>query len=205
MKLYTSLTSPFGRKVRIVCLEKRIEMQLVEVTTGAPDSPIKDINPLGKVPALVLDDHRPLYDSSVIVDYLDHISPVGKLIPGDARQAINVKRWEALCDGILDAAILIVREHRRPQELQSTGVIAHEQGRIDRGLAQLAQDLGERKWCMGDNFTLADIAVGCLLAYLDLRFADLHWQTLHPNLLKLQVRLNERPSFIDTQPPPPHS
>ncbi len=205
MKLYTSLTSPYGRKVRIVCLEKRIDMQLVEVTTGAPDSPVNAINPLGKVPVLVLDDHRALYDSSVIVDYLDHISPVGKLIPADARQAINVKRWEALCDGILDAAILIVREKRRPPESQLAGVMAHEQGRIDRGLAQLAQDLAERKWCMGDLFTLADIAVGCLLAYLDLRFPDLQWQTQYPNLLKLRVRLNERPSFIETQPPPPAS
>ncbi|MDR3426797.1 MULTISPECIES: glutathione S-transferase N-terminal domain-containing protein [Silvimonas] len=203
MKLYTSLTSPFGRKVRIVCLEKRIDLQLIEVATGVADSPVNDLNPLGKVPTLILDDHRALYDSSVIVDYLDHVSPVGKLIPADQRQAIGVKRWEALADGMLDAAIVIVKEHRRPAKQQSAAVISHEQARIDRGLAQLSTDLGERKWCTGETFTVADVAVGCLLTYLNMRFPALEWQTAWPNLLKLQLKLAERPSFIETAPPPP--
>ncbi|BCL76233.1 glutathione S-transferase [Jeongeupia sp. HS-3] len=203
MKLISPLTSPFGRKVRVVLAEKHIDYQLVEDSPLNPDNQIATLNPLGKVPVLLLDDGRPLYDSSVIVDYLDQISPVSKLIPAEHRQAINVKRWEALADGIADAAVLIVMEKRRPVEQQSADWIARQQAKIDRGLECVATDLADRKWCVGDAFTLADVAVGCMLGYLDLRFSELDWASRHPNLAELRTRLDVRASFGDTRPPLP--
>ncbi|KAF0811243.1 putative GST-like protein YibF [Andreprevotia sp. IGB-42] len=198
MKLYSSPTSPYGRKVRIVLLEKKIDCQLIEDIPSAADSKVASVNPLGKVPALVLDDGKPLYDSSVIVEYLDHVSPVGKLLPADHRQAVGVKRWEALADGVTDAAALIVAERRRPPELQSADWVERQQAKIERGLAALSADLGESKWCFAGHFSLADIATGCCLGYLSMRFPDFDWATRHPNLATLYAQLNERPSFVDT-------
>ena len=198
MKLYTSLTSPYGRKVRVVCHEKRIDLQIIEATAATPDSPVNSLNPLGKVPVLVLDDNRALYDSSVIVDFLDHISPVGRMIPAEFREATHVKRWEALAGGLVDATVIIVQESRRPAAMQMPAVVAHQEAKLQRGLAQIAADLGDTRWCTGENFNLADVAVGCLLGYLDLRLGTLDWRAAWPELAALQARLDDRPSFIDT-------
>ncbi|UXY14497.1 glutathione S-transferase [Chitiniphilus purpureus] len=200
MKLITSLTSPYGRKVRIVLHEKRIECQIIVASPWEQSHLVCEHNPLGKVPVLLLDDGKPLYDSRVIVEYLEHVSPVGKLIPADHRQAIRAKRWEALADGILDAATAIMQERKRPAKLQSADAIAHNQGKIERGLRQLSHELGERKWCLGDSFSLADIAVGCLLGYLAFRFSEEDWAAAYPNLAALHERLQERPAFLETVP-----
>ncbi|WP_035059673.1 glutathione S-transferase [Andreprevotia chitinilytica] len=201
MKLYTSHTSPFGRKVRVVLLEKKIEFQWIEEQPNTPGSLIASLNPLGKVPALLLDDGKPLYDSSVIVDYLDQVSPVARLIPAEHRQAIGVKRWEALADGIVDAAVLAFLERRRPAAKQSEEWITRQLEKVDRGLFMLSADLSDRKWCFGGHFSLADIAVGCCLGYLNLRMPALGWADRHPNLAVLFEQLNQRPSFQETQPP----
>ncbi|AZN37594.1 glutathione S-transferase [Iodobacter ciconiae] len=201
MKLITSYTSPFGRKVRIVLAEKRIEYQLIEDNTLSYESGVSILNPLGKVPILLLDDGRTLYDSSVIVDFLDHSSPAGKLIPSDHRQAISIKRREALADGISDAAVLIRQEQMRPPPLQSTEWITHQQAKIERGLEHIANELEGQKWWGGDLFSLADVALGCTLAYLDFRLPALDWQKRHPNLRRFYSKLEERPSFTETAPP----
>ncbi|NHQ86023.1 glutathione S-transferase [Iodobacter sp. HSC-16F04] len=201
MKLITSYTSPFGRKVRIVLAEKRIECQLIEDNPWAAESSVSALNPLGKVPILLLDDGRTLYDSRVIVDFLDHSSPVGKLIPSDHRQAISIKRREALADGISDAAVLIRQERIRPPHLQSTEWIEHQQAKIERGLEQIASELDEKKWWGSDLFSLADVALGCTLAYIDFRLPELGWQSRYPNLQKFYSKLEERPSFTETAPP----
>lgn len=199
MKLITSYTSPFGRKVRIVLAEKRIEYQLAE--DNSADSDVAALNPLGKVPVLLLDDGRMLYDSRVIVDFLDHSSPVGKLIPSDHRQAINIKRREALADGINDAAELIRQEQLRPAALQSAEWISHQQAKIDRALAHIDTDLNDKKWWGSDLFSLADVALGCALAYLEFRLPHLNWPARYPRLLKFYSKLEERPSFMETIPP----
>ncbi|MDW5415564.1 glutathione S-transferase [Iodobacter sp. CM08] len=201
MKLITSYTSPFGRKVRIVLAEKRIEYQIIEDNPGVAGSSVPELNPLGKVPILIMDDGRTLYDSRVIVDFLDHSSPVGKLIPNDQRQAINVKRREALADGISDAAVLIRQERLRPEPLQSREWVAHQQAKIERGLASIAAELDEKKWWGSEQFSLADVALGCTLAYLDFRLPEQGWHSNHPNLLKFYNKLAERPSFVETSPP----
>jgi glutathione S-transferase len=200
MKLIASLTSPFARKVRIVLFEKRIECPLVVDIPWNVDTQVPQYNPLGKVPVLVLDDGSTLFDSRVIVEYLDHISPVSQLIPRDHRQAVQVKRWEALADGIAEAAANIFIERRRAAEQQSADWITRQRGKIDAGLAAMSTELGERAWCNGEGYTLADIAVGCTLGYLDLRFAEIDWRLDYPNLARLADRLAQRPAFAETVP-----
>ncbi|MDK2124762.1 glutathione S-transferase [Parachitinimonas caeni] len=201
MKLIASLTSPFARKVRVVLHEKRIECQLEVDIPWDAETHVPDYNPLGKVPVLVFDDGHSLFDSRVIVEYLDSISPVSRLIPQDNRQAVNVKRWEALADGIEEAAANIFIEKKRPAALQSADWISRQQVKIDRGLKAMSDDLGERLWCSGDSYSLADIAVGCCLAYLDLRFAHIDWRAAYPNLERHFEKLSQRPSFAETVPP----
>ncbi|MEO8739769.1 MAG: glutathione S-transferase [Casimicrobiaceae bacterium] len=201
MKLYSSPTSPYGRKVRIALVEKKIECELIAASPVAADSPVAQFNPLGKVPVLVLDDGTALYDSRVIVEYLDTVSPVSRLIPEPSRQRIAVRRWEALADGICDAAILMVRENTRPAAQQSKEWIEHQRGKVVRGVRALADELGEEAWCNGEGYSLADIATGCALAYLDLRHPTIDWRADYPNLLKLFDKLAKRASFAETAPP----
>ena len=201
MKLFASHTSPYARKVRIVLSEKRIECELVPTDVSVPEHPAVAINPLGKIPVLLLDDGTAVYDSAVIVEYLDTVTPVGRLIPEDARPRMLVKRWEALADGLMDAAVLLVMENRRPLSERSPAWIDRQHGKIQRALAQLAHDLGERSYCFGETFTLADAATGSALFFLDLRFPDLDWRTAHPGLLRLAERLEKRKSFEESAPP----
>jgi glutathione S-transferase len=200
LKLIASKTSPFARKVRIALAEKKVEYQMVESSAWEPGNPVHAYNPLGKLPVLILDDGTHLYDSRVIVEYVDLVSPVSRLIPEPARQRIAVKKWEALADGVCDAAATIVIERRRPANLQSEEWIDRQRRKIDEGIAELARELGDRAWCYGESCSLADIATGCALGYLDLRHAELDWRDRHPNLARLAERLGKRASFADTQP-----
>jgi glutathione S-transferase len=202
MKLYANHTSPFGRKVRVVLAEKRLECELVVTDVAPLEHSATLFNPLGKVPVLVLDDGTPVYDSAVIVEYLDTVSPVGRLIPEDARPRMLVKRWEALADGLTDAAVLLVSEGRRPAELRSEGWIERQTAKVTRALVQMANDLGERNFCHGESFTLADAALGCALFYLDFRFPAWPWRADYPALVRLADRLEKRKSFEDSAPPP---
>jgi glutathione S-transferase len=201
LKLIASLTSPYVRKVRIALTEKKIEYQLQEVSPWTPDNPVHDWSPLGKVPVLVLDDGTRLFDSRVIVEYLDTVSPVSRLIPEPNRQRIAAKRWEALADGVCDAASAIVVERRRPVRQQSKEWIARAERKMTAGVAELARELGDRPWCTGDVYSLADIATGCALGYLDFRHPDFAWRTEFPNLARLAEKLDKRASFQDTAPP----
>ncbi|MCE9632654.1 MAG: glutathione S-transferase N-terminal domain-containing protein [Methylophilales bacterium] len=197
MKLFITPNSPYARKVRVVLTEKRIDCELVEVVLSAPDCPVNEFNPLGKVPTLVLDDGTALYDSSVINDYLDKKTPVAHLIPQAKR--IEVKRWEALADGVCDAAVAIMLEGRR--EAQDASVIERQQLKVDRGLAQLSKDLGESKFCVGNALSLADIALCCTLAYVGMRLPQTDWRNSYPNLASLFDQVTQRPSFTGSLPP----
>lgn len=200
MKLFSTAGSPYARKVRIVLAEKRIDCEIVMLAAiSSPDSPLPGVNPLGKVPTLVLDDGSALYDSPVICEYLDGKNPVAHLIPQPKR--IEVKRWEALADGICDATVAIVMEGRRPSEKQDDTVAERQGLKVKRGLKALSEDLGGSKWCLGDAFSLADIAVGTTLGYLSLRMPELDWRTEYPNLARLYDHMMERPSFKNTVPP----
>lgn len=201
MKLIASYTSPYARKVRIALAEKKIEYDFVEESPWAEQTTVPTYNPLGKVPVLVLDDGTTLFDSRVIVEYLDTVSPVSRLIPEPNRQRIVVKRWEALADGICDAAVAVVLERKRPARQQNKDWLDRQLRKIDLGLKELGNELGEKVWCNGEAYSLADIATGCALAYLDLRHAAVDWRSAYPNLVKLAEKLAKRPSFAETVPP----
>lgn len=202
MKLIGSLTSPYVRKVRIVFSEKKVDVDLEIENVWAPDTKITNHNPLGKVPCLLLDDGEAIYDSRVIAEYVDTLSPVGKLIPTESRERVTVKTWEALADGIKDAGILARLEATlRPPEQQSPVWVDRQIGKIKAALEQMSLKLGENSWCHGNQMTLADIAVGCALGYLLFRFPNIAWQAQYPNLDALYQKLIQRPSFIETAPP----
>jgi len=203
MKLIGTPTSPYTRKARVVLAEKRIEYEFVvdvpyDATTRVPAH-----NPLGKVPVLVLDDVTTIFDSRVIVEYLDNASPVAKLLPENTRHRIQTRRWESLADGCTDATVAIVMEKRRPAQFQYPDWIARQQDKVERSLYAMSEELGNRSWCCGDFFNLSDIAVGCCLGFLDLRLPDVNWREVYPNLARLSEKLAQRPSFRDTVPPSP--
>jgi glutathione S-transferase len=200
MKLLYTVNSPYARKVRIVAIEKHVEVELQEVVLSDPDCPVKNYNPLGKVPVLLLSDGDSLYDSRVIVEYLDNRTPLAHLIPHDNGSRTAVRRWEALADGICDAAVAAMLEGRRPEEQQSQANIEKQLEKVTRGLEVLNLDIIKKKWCVKETFSLADIALGCMLGYLDLRFKHLNWQDKYPNLAKHYSLLIKRPSFKQTMP-----
>ncbi len=200
MKLLYTVNSPYARKVRVVAVEKHIEIEMEEVNLTDPACTVKQYNPLGKIPVLILDDGDCLYDSRVIVEYLDNRTPLAHLIPQNHVAKIWVRRWEALADGVCDAAVAARMEQRKPEAAQDAATIAKQMSKVMRGLETLNLDLTKKKWCVEETFSLADIALGCLLGYLDLRFKELDWQTQYPNLAKHFAAMQKRPSFKDSAP-----
>lgn len=200
MKLIGSPASPFVRKVRIVLAEKKIDYDFEAQNPWAEGSAVWGQNPLGQVPILVLEDGNTVFDSRVIVEFLDNASPLAKLIPGPNRERTEVKRWEALADGVLDAGVLVRMERQRPEDKRSDAWITRQLQKIEAGLQMMARDLGGNAWCAGNAYSLADISVGACLGWLSFRFPELRWQDELANLARHYAKLCERPSFADTAP-----
>ena len=203
MKLIGSPASPYARKVRVVMAEKKLDYQYVIDDVWAADCAIVESNPLGKVPCLVMEGGEAVFDSRVIVEYLDTLSPVGKLIPTLGRERAEVKTWEALADGLLDAALLIRMEFvfkGRSDEQRCQSWIDRQIGKINAVLKAMSTGLGDKPFCSGVHFSLSDVAVGCALGYLDFRFPEIVWRESYPNLNKLNEKLLLRASFIETAP-----
>jgi len=202
MKLIGSNTSPYVRKVRVVMAEKKLDYTFELDNVWSAETQVHLANPLGKVPCLVMEDGSAIYDSRVIAEYLDTLTPVCKLLPTtNGRDRADVKVWEALADGVLDAAVLVRLEKTlRPQEQQSPQWIARQLGKVHAGLQVMSDKLGEQPFCMGKAYTLADVAVGCTLGWLSFRFPEIGWRADYPNLARLYDKLAERASFKDTVP-----
>ncbi len=203
MKLIGSSTSPYARKVRIVMAEKKLDYRFCEENVWSDETTISSDNPLGKVPCLVMDGAEAMFDSRVIVEYLDTLSPVGKLIPQSGRERAEVKTWEALADGLLDAAILVRLERTysgRTEAQRSQMWIDRQLGKVDAALRTMSLGLGDKPFCNGIHFSLADIAVGCALGWTAFRFPEIDWADRHPNLVRLYEKLSTRVSFADTAP-----
>ena len=203
MKLIGSPASPYARKVRVVMAEKKLDYQYVIDDVWAADSVITESNPLGKVPCLVMEGGEAVFDSRVIVEYLDTLSPVGKLIPAQGRERAEVKTWEALADGLLDAALTARMEvifKGRPAEQRCQPWIDRQMSKISAVLQAMSVGLADKSFCSGVHFSLSDVAVGCALGYLDFRFPQITWRETYPNLGKLHDKLALRPSFIETAP-----
>ncbi|MES2316371.1 MAG: glutathione S-transferase C-terminal domain-containing protein [Pseudomonadota bacterium] len=201
MKLIGSLASPYVRKVRVVLAEKKLECVFEIEDVWTAESKIHLSNPLGKVPCLIMEDGSSMYDSRVIAEYLDTLTPVCKLLPPNGRDRADVKVWEALADGVLDAAVLVRLERTlRPEAQQSAAWIDRQMVKVHAGLATMSANLRESPFCKGNHYTLADVAVGCTLGWLDFRFPQIDWRADYANLAKLFDKLSERPSFKDTLP-----
>jgi len=201
VKLLSAPASPFARKVRIVLAEKRIECDIATVDVQPQENEVNAHNPLGKIPTLVLDDGTAIYDSRVIVEFLDNMAANSRLIPQDKRERVAVRRWEALADGVLDAGLLIRYESLRPASEQSASWTAKQMARLRRGLAQMEADLGANAWCQRRRYTLADIALGCCVGWIGFRKpGGIDWRADYKNLAKHYDKLMQRPAFADTVP-----
>jgi glutathione S-transferase len=203
MKLIGSTSSPYVRKVRIVMAEKKLDYAFVTDNVWGVDTNIAESNPLGKVPCLIMEGAEALFDSRVIVEYLDTLSPVGKLIPTVGRERAEVKTWEALADGVLDASILARLEATwdgRTKAQRSQPWIDRQLAKVTASLKAMNKGLGDKPYCSGIHLSLADISVGCALGYLEFRFPEITWRADYPSLAKLQDKLMLRASFADTRP-----
>ena len=201
MKLLYSPTSPYARKVRVVAAEKKLDLDLEKADPYSVAQQLVKVNPLGKVPALIMDDGATLFDSRVIVEYLDGLSPVHRLIPETSRDRIAVKRWEALADGMCDAALTARMENARPDKTESSAnQIERQLAKMAAAVDEMARELGEREHCVGHALSLADNAAACALGYLKLRYAEIAWERAHPNLARLYKKMIARASFKATDP-----
>ncbi len=200
MKLIGTLASPFVRKIRIVLAEKKIDYDFELDDPWKADAVTPKFNPLGKVPVLILDDGTTLFDSRVIGAFLDGASPLSRLIPADPRERVDVRRWEALADGVLDAGALARRENQRDAKTRNAAWIDRQMGKVSAGLSAMDAELGEKPWCAGNGYTLADIATGVCLGWLDFRFPKLEWRKDCPNLERHFAKVSERASFSETAP-----
>jgi len=200
MKLIGSHASPFTRKVRVVLAEKKIEYDFEVDNPWKPDAVTPKFNPLGKVPVLVLDDGSTIFDSRVIAAFLDSASPLLKLVPADPRERVEVRRWESLSDGVLDAGIAARLENQRDAKLRNAAWVDRQMGKVNSGLVALDAGLGDKPWCAGSGYTLADIALGVCLGWLDFRYPKMDWKKDHANLARHYAKLSDRPSFSETIP-----
>jgi glutathione S-transferase len=201
MKLIGSHSSPYVRKVRIVMAEKKLDYDFALDNVWGTESAILQSNPLGKVPCLIMEDGGAMFDSRVIVEYLDTLTPVGKLLPAHGRERAEVKCWEALADGVLDAGVLVRLEKTlRPAAQQSQAWIDRQMLKVHNGLKAMSTGLADTPFCAGNQYTLSDVAVGCTLGWLAFRFPEIAWRDDYPNLSKHFDKLSERPSFKDTLP-----
>ena len=203
MKLFGTSGSPYVRKVRVVLAEKRIPYDYVIDRPSLPESRVPQFNPLGKIPVLVGDDGRAVYDSVVIVEYLEGLVAEPRLIPAAFNDRIEVRRWEALGDGIADATVAISHDLREPEPQRKPAEwYERQRQKIERGLAVMEKDLGDNEFCHGAGFTLADIAAGYALGYLDQVLPDVDWRKSCSRLKRLAGRLDARESFAQTKPAP---
>ena len=201
MKLFFSPTSPYVRKVRVTAIEKGLDrgITLIPCNVQDPSADLLGANPLGKVPALVPDGGAPLFDSPVICEWLDAMGEGPTLIPpvGEARWA--VLRGQALADGVLDDAVIVVLERRRSAAARNPALEAARLAAIARGLVWMEAQPG----LLSGPLTLAQIAVGCALGYLDLRLPELGWREDHPALAAWFRVFGERPAMQATAPQAP--
>jgi len=198
MRIIGNDASPYTRKVRVVAMEKRIDFTYEIDNPWSGGTIVTGFNPLGRIPVLVLEDGTALYDSRVIVEYLDNASPVAKLIPAPSRERIDVRRWEALADGVLDSGALARFELNRKPNMRSESWVDRQLGKVMAGIAEMNKLIGTRPWCAGKSVSLADLCVGCALSWIEFRFPRLAWRDDAENLARVLGKLEERPSFAGT-------
>ena len=200
MKLIIATPSPFARKARVVLREKNFAFEEIIDVPWNKDTLTKDFNPLGKIPILLQEDAEPLYDSTVIVQYLENLKQSPRMFPLDAKDHIQARLIEATSDGVCDAVVLIYLEHSRSENLRSSAWIKRQEKKIYKGIEYLSDNLGNKKYFLGSDFTIAEVSTISCLEYLDLRFPKFDWRTKHPNLENYWQIHKDRKSFLETKP-----
>ncbi len=199
MKLFYSPTSPYARKCRALAIEKGIESKIEIVTASPMSNPhaLQAANPLGKVPALLLDNGQCIVDSPVICAYLDSLTDAPRLIPVDATARIDALTREALADGIMDAAFAIVMERKRPDQQRSPDWLQRWTSAIRRSVAHFNTRIPAH-----EQPDIGDLSLACALGYIDFRLGDLAWDAEAPALRAWLSKVLLRPSLAATAPPP---
>lgn len=200
LKLIIATPSPFARKARIALLEKGLAFTVEVDNPWISGASIAAHNPLKKVPVLVTPDDGAIFDSRVIVEYVEAKWPRPPLLPATALARVAVHQVEVIADGVCDAVVLIVLERARRSQLQSRDWLARQMTKVEAGVEEAARRFADGPWFVADGFGLADIAVGCMLGYLDLRLPEFPWRERAPPLTELFERLLLRDSFRATQP-----
>ena len=199
-RLISATPSPYARKVRIQLAEKNIPFELVTEVPWNNDTQTPRFNPLEKLPVLICENGETVYESRFINEWVEIQYPEPALTPKEKDGVLLTKRFEILADGVCDACVLIFWERARPEGARSETWMSRQLRKRDGGIKELSRLLGEKTYCVGDQFTLADIAVGSLLGWLTVRMSEFKWRDEHPNLGELQDRLEARPSFANSAP-----
>jgi len=202
MKLIIARPSPYARKVRIALMEKGIAFETVVENPWLPETRVPHANPLGKVPALILDDGTVVHDSKVIIEYLETLGAPPDLIPRAPALRVAHKQIEAIADGICDAVVLIALEGARAANMQSADWVERQRRKVVAATHELSDLLGDREWFTAAGFGLAEVSAGCALDYIDFRYAAYDWRIDAENLVALHARLSARESFAQTKPAP---
>ena len=198
-KLISATPSPYARKVRIALAEKGLPFELLTEVPWDSTTSTPRYNPLEKLPVLLLADGSSVYESSYILQYLELKHPQVPLLPDDIDGQLTARKLEVLCDGVCDAVVLSLFEKKRAGG-GSPEWLARQRRKIEGGVAEMAKIVGSRLWAVGDRFGLGDIAVGTCVGYLSVRFQDMPWRTLYPDLALFSDRLEQRPSFKGSVP-----
>lgn len=201
MQLIGSTTSPYVRKARVYLAETGTNCAFVPVDAWQPDARLLSLAPLGKVPVLVRDDGSPLYDSLLVIEYLDSLLPDSeRLLPAQGEARWEVLRWQALAHGLIDATVVRLLDLRRPEALRSIEAQGREEVRIARALDSIERDIGGRQWLCLDRLTIADLVLAVALQYMDFRYPH-NWRASRPTLAAWAKTMHARPSVASTLPP----
>lgn len=199
-RLISATPSPYARKVRIQLAEKSIPFELVTEVPWDNDTRTPQFNPLEKLPVLICENGDTVYESRFVNEWIEFQHPNPPLMPKEKDGILLMKRFEILADGVCDACVLVFWERARPDGARSEEWLARQLRKRDGGLREISRLLGGKSFCVDDQLTLADIAVGSLLGWLRVRMSEFGWREIYPNLAEFQDRLEARPSFANTLP-----
>ncbi|WKA26527.1 glutathione S-transferase N-terminal domain-containing protein [Bradyrhizobium roseum] len=201
-RLISATPSPYARKVRIQLAEKGIPFELITEVPWNSDTQTPRHNPLEKLPVLICEDGTSVFESRYINEWIEMKHPAPALVPGDVDGILAVKRFEIIVDGMCDAMVLMFFEKAREPGKRSAEWTARQKRKLDGGLRELSRVISDNEFAHGGVFSMADIASGTVLKYIDVRWPENPWRAEYPNLAAYSDRLERRPSFASTVPVP---
>ena len=201
-QLLSATPSPYARKVRIALAEKGIPFELLTEVPWDNATKTPTYNPLEKLPVLITEDGRSVYESRYILEWLEVQHPTPAMLPAAIEGKLAARHMEVLADGVCDAFVLMFWEMHRKPEHQSPEWIARQRRKVDGGLREIARLIGTREFAVSDRFGLGDIAAATVVGYLAVRFPQLDWRGAYPNLAAYSDRMERRASLASSRPEP---